>query len=41
MQRFIKELAADPPQSLKLFGLGSTKLDEIIGLIQTIYMLPG
>lgn len=39
MQRFIKELAADPLQSLKLFGLGSTKLDEIIGLIQTIYKL--
>ncbi len=39
MQRFLDELKSDPPQSLKPFGLGNTKPDEIVELIQTIYGL--
>jgi len=39
MHRFLEELLNDPPQSLKPFGLGNTKLDEIVKLIQDIYGL--
>lgn len=39
MKRFLKELAIDPPQSLKPFGLGRTKIDELVELIQAIYGL--
>ncbi len=39
MQQFLEGLITEPPKSLKPFGLGDTKLNEIIELIQTIYGL--
>lgn len=39
MQRFLQAVMADPPQTLKPFGLGDTKIDEIIKMLRTIYGL--
>ena len=39
MQRFLKKLIDDPPQTLKPFGLGNVKSDEIIDMFQNIYEL--
>lgn len=39
MQRFLKKLVDDPPQTLKPFGLGNTKFDEIIEMLRAIYEL--
>ena len=39
MQRFLEAVMADPPQTLKPFGLGNTKFDEIIEMLRTIYEL--
>jgi hypothetical protein len=39
MQRFLEAVIADPPQSLKPFGLGNTKFDEIIDMLLNIYEL--
>jgi hypothetical protein len=39
MQRFLEALIADPPQTLKPFGLGNTKFNEIIEMLQAIYEL--
>jgi hypothetical protein len=39
MQRFLQAVIADPPQTLKPFGLGDTKFDEIIKMLRTIYDL--
>ena len=40
MQRFLEAVIADPPQTLKPFGLGSTNFDEIVELLRKIYELP-
>ena len=40
IKQFLELLKADPPKNFKPFGLGSTKLDEIIILIHSIYRLP-
>jgi len=39
LQRFLQVVEADPPQSLKPFGLGGTKVDEVIGTLRAIYGL--
>jgi hypothetical protein len=39
MQHFMEAVIADPPQNLKQFGLGSTKLEQITELLRTIYEL--
>jgi hypothetical protein len=39
MQRFLEAVMADPPQTLKPFGLGNTKFDEIIEMLRAIYEL--
>jgi len=39
MQRFLETVMADPPQTLKPFGLGNIKFDEIIEMLRTIYEL--
>jgi len=39
MQRFLEAVTADPPPTLKPFGLGGTKLDEIVELLRNIYDL--
>jgi len=39
MQRFLAAAIADPPQTLKPFGLGSTKFEEIVELLRAIYGL--
>ncbi len=39
LQRFLQAVEADPPQSLKPFGLGGTKVDEVIGTLRAIYSL--
>jgi hypothetical protein len=39
MQSFLEAVIADPPPTLKPFGLGNTKFDEIVELIRTIYEL--
>lgn len=39
MQRFLEAVTADPPQTLKPFGLGNTKFDEIIEMLRNIYEL--
>ena len=39
MQRFMEAVTADPPQTLKPFGLGGTKFEEIVELLQSIYDL--
>lgn len=39
MQRFLQAVVADPPQTLKPFGLGDTKFNEIIEMLRTIYGL--
>lgn len=40
MQLFLAAVQADPPQTLKPFGLGSTRFDEIVNMLQNIYALP-
>ncbi len=40
MQRFLNAVIADPPQTLKPFGLGNTKFGEIIDMLHNIYALP-
>lgn len=37
--RFFEAVKADPPPSLKPFGLGSTKLDEVINSLRLIFGL--
>lgn len=39
MQRFMEVVTADPPLTLKPFGLGGTKFEEIVELLQNIYDL--
>jgi len=39
MQRFLEAVIADPPQTLKPFGLGIVKVDEIIDMLRNIYEL--
>lgn len=39
MQRFLEGMVADPPTTLKPFGLGGTKFEEIVELLRTIYDL--
>ena len=39
LQRFIQAVEADPPKSLKPFGLGATKADEVIKTLRAIYEL--
>ncbi|MFC1859587.1 hypothetical protein ACFL9U_16390, partial [Thermodesulfobacteriota bacterium] len=39
LQRFLQALEADPPQNLKPFGLGNTKVGEVIETLRTIYKL--
>jgi hypothetical protein len=39
MQRFLEAVTADPPQTLKPFGLGSTKFEEIVDMLRAIYGL--
>jgi hypothetical protein len=39
LQRFIQAVEADPPKSLKPFGLGATKADEVIKTLRSIYEL--
>lgn len=39
MQRFMEAVIADPPQSLRPFGLGNTKFEEIIEMLRNIYEL--
>jgi len=39
MQRFMEAVTADPPPTLKPFGLGGTKFEEIVELLQSIYDL--
>jgi len=39
MQRFLEAMIADPPPTLKPFGLGGTKLDKIVELFRKIYDL--
>jgi hypothetical protein len=39
MQQFLQAVVADPPQSLKPFGLGNIKFDEIIDMLRAIYGL--
>ena len=39
MQRFMEAVTADPPPTLKPFGLGSIKFEELAELIITIYVL--
>lgn len=39
MQWFLKAIIADPPQTLKPFGIGDTKFDEIIEMLRAIYDL--
>jgi hypothetical protein len=39
MQRFLEAVTTDPPQTLKPFGLGGTKFDEIVEMLLTIYAL--
>jgi hypothetical protein len=39
LQRFLQSVEADPPQSLKPFGLGGTKANEVIGTLRAIYGL--
>ena len=39
MQRFMEVVTADPPPTLKPFGLGGTKFEEIVELLQSIYDL--
>ncbi len=39
MQRFMAAVMADPPPTLKPFGLGGTKFEEIVELLRNIYDL--
>jgi hypothetical protein len=39
LQRFLQSVEADPPQSLKPFGLGGAKANEVIGTLRAIYGL--
>ena len=39
MQRFMEAVIADPPPTLKPFGLGATPFDEIVELLRNIYDL--
>lgn len=39
MQHFVEAVTADPPPTLKPFGLGDTKFEEIVELLQNIYDL--
>jgi hypothetical protein len=39
MQRFMEAVTADPPPTLKPFGLGGTKFEEIVELLGNIYDL--
>lgn len=39
LQIFFQAVEADPPQSLKPFGLGGITADEVIGTLRTIYGL--
>lgn len=37
--RYVQAVIADPPQTLKPFGLGNTTFDEIIEMLRNIYEL--
>jgi hypothetical protein len=39
IEQFSMHFATEPSKNLKPFGLGNTKLNEIIELIKTIYGL--
>ena len=39
LQRFLQAVEADPPQSLKPFGLGNATADEVIQTLRDIYEL--
>jgi len=39
LQRFLQAVEAGPPQTLKPFGLGDTKADEVVGTLRAIYEL--
>lgn len=39
MQRFIEAVTTEPPPTLKPFGLGGTKFEEIVKLLRNIYHL--
>jgi hypothetical protein len=39
LSRFLQEVEADPPLSLKPFGLKGTNIDQIIGTLREIYEL--
>jgi len=39
LQKFLEAVEADPPQSLKPFGLGNSKADKVIGTLRAIYGL--
>jgi len=39
MQHFMDAIATDPPPTLKPFGLGATKFDEIVELLRNLYDL--
>jgi len=39
MKRYLEALAADPPATLKPFGLGGTKYEEIVELFRHLYDL--
>jgi hypothetical protein len=41
LQGFLQAVEANPPQSLKPFGLGDTKAEEVIGTLRAIYALSG
>jgi hypothetical protein len=39
LERFFHAVEDDPPKSLKAFGLGATKADEVIKILRAIYEL--
>ena len=39
MRRFVEAVIADPPPTLKPFGLGGSNFDEIVELLRNIYDL--
>jgi hypothetical protein len=39
LERFLQAVEGDPPKSLKFFGLGAIKADEVIKTLRTIYKL--
>jgi len=39
LKKFIQAVEADPPQSLKPFGLGGTSVEQVVATLRTIYGL--